>query len=104
LSWSWDESATVADLVGGAGGVGTLSAESTASWLMTLRKNFFEVERDTEEALENRRELVKLLVEKLTVSRGEDGRAKANITYQLGPPPAEEIGAESAYGVQNSTM
>ena len=68
---------------------------------MTLRKNLAEVERDTEEAFEKRRELAKLLVEKITIGRDEEGKAKVDITYRFGPPevPLEE---DSAYGVQNS--
>ena len=52
-----------------------------------------------EEGFETRRELVKLLVEKIAVSRVEDGRAKVEITYRFGPPPG---GANSADGVRNS--
>ncbi len=64
---------------------------------MTLRKNLAEVEQDTDEAFENRRELVKLLVERIVVSRNEEGRPKIDITYRFGPP-AE---SESASGSQN---
>ena len=65
-------------------------AESTEAWLLALRKNLAEVEQDTEEASEKRRELAKLLVEKITVGRNEgDGRAKVDITYRFGPPTEE---------------
>jgi hypothetical protein len=74
-------------------------SRSTEAWLIALRKNLVEVEQDTEEAFEKRRELVKLLVEKIAVSRAEDGRAKVDITYRFGPPPE---GANSADGVRNS--
>jgi hypothetical protein len=36
----------------------------TEAWLVSLRENLSEVERDTQEAYLHRRELVKLLVEK----------------------------------------
>jgi hypothetical protein len=53
------------------------------------------VERDTEEAFEARRDLTNLLVERIEVSRNEEGRPKVDVTYRFGPP-------ESADGVQNS--
>jgi hypothetical protein len=70
-------------------------AESTEAWLLTLRENLAEVERDTEEAFEARRELTNLLVERIEVSRNWEGRPKVVVTYRFGPP-------ESADGVQNS--
>jgi hypothetical protein len=56
------------------------------------------VEEDTEEAFESRRELAKLLVEKIVMARDEEGRPKVEITYRFGPP----AGNESANGSQNS--
>ncbi len=50
-----------------------------------MRKNLSEVEQDAKEAFEKRRELAKLLVEKITVDRDEDGRAKVHIAYRFGP-------------------
>ena len=68
-----------------------------------------EVEEDTEEAFEKRRELVKLLVEKIDVGRDEDGRIRVRTTYRFGPPaelspePAEpDKEASFAAGVRNS--
>ena len=79
-------------------------AQSTEAWLMTLRKNLEEVEQDSEEAFESRRELVKLLVEKIVVGRSEDSRAKVSITYRFGPGEAqtETVGAGSVDRVNNS--
>jgi hypothetical protein len=77
-----------------------LAAMNTEAWLMALRKNLSEVERDTEEAYLHRRELVKLLVEKITADRDEDGRAKVDITYRFGPPEAP-LEADSLVGVQD---
>ena len=78
-------------------------AASTAAWLLALRKNLSEVEQDTEDAFEKRRELVKLLVEKIAVNRDEYGRAKVDITYRFGPPEAP-LGADSLVGVQGSPV
>jgi hypothetical protein len=65
---------------------------------MSPRKNLAEAEQDIEEAFEVRRELAKVLVEKITVSRSEEGRAKVEITYRFGSP----AGNGSAFGSQNS--
>lgn len=76
-------------------------ADSTEAWLMTLRKNLAEIEADTDEAFESRRDLAKLLVEKIVISRNEERRPKVEITYRFGPPDATS-GEELAHGVQNS--
>jgi hypothetical protein len=76
-----------------------LTAQTTEAWLLTLRERVEEVEEDTEEALEKRRELVKLLVERTNVDRNEDGRTQLRITYRFGPPPEEP---ESVYGVAHT--
>jgi hypothetical protein len=68
---------------------------------MSLRENLEEVEVDTEEAFAKRRELVKLLVEKIVASRDEEGRAKVDITYRFGPP-AEEHAGNGVSGERNS--
>jgi hypothetical protein len=71
-----------------------LTAMNTEAWLMALRENLTEVEQDTEEAYLKRRELVKLLVEKISADRGEDGRVKVDITYRFDPveaPPEADI-------------
>jgi hypothetical protein len=57
-----------------------LVAQSTEAWLLTLRENLAGVEQDTEEAFEARRQLAKLLVERVSVSRGEDGRRSRSPT------------------------
>ena len=75
-----------------------LVAASTEAWLVSLRSNLAAVEEDTEEAFESRRELAKLLVEKIVVTRDEEGRPKVEITYRFGPP----AGNESVAGSQNS--
>jgi len=59
-----------------------------------------EVEGDTPEAFQKRRELVQLLVEKITADRDEDGRARVNMTYRFGPPPEDPF----VSSVGNSTV
>jgi len=76
-------------------------AASTEAWLMTLRENLQEVEGDTQEAFDKRRDLVRLLVDRIDVSRTEDGRPKLDITYRFGPPTAKSAG-EGVDGVRNS--
>jgi site-specific DNA recombinase len=78
-----------------------LTAQTTEAWLMTLRERIEEVEEDTGEALERRRELVKLLVEQIKVDRNEDGHTQVQITYRFGPPPEEP---ENVHGVQHSLL
>jgi site-specific DNA recombinase len=63
-----------------------LVARNTEAWLLTLRKNLAEVEQDTDEAIRKRRELVKLLIEKIGAGRDEDGRLRVDISYRFSPP------------------
>jgi site-specific DNA recombinase len=62
------------------------AAKSTAMWLTSLRGNLEALAEDTDEAWHGRRELVEQLVERITVSRAEDGRAKVQIAYRFAPP------------------
>jgi site-specific DNA recombinase len=62
------------------------AAKSTATWLTSLHGNLVALEEDTDEAWYGRRELVEQLVERITVSRTEDGRAKVHIAYRFAPP------------------
>jgi hypothetical protein len=64
-------------------------AKSTQAWLLTLRERIVEIEENTEEAFKKRRDLVKLLVEKITVDRSEDRQTEVQIIYRFGPPPEE---------------
>src|SRR5215218_964436 len=61
-------------------------AETTSAWLATLREHISEVEAETDEAFQARRQLVKLLVAGITVGRKEDRSPKIEITYRFGPP------------------
>ena len=76
-------------------------AARTEVWLMSLRKNLDEVEGDTQVAFEARRELAKLLVEKITIGRNEEGKTKVEVNYRFGPPEVP-LGEDSLDGVQNS--
>ena len=61
-------------------------SETTSTWLATLRERISEVETETDETLQARHQLGKLLVAGITVSRNEDGSPKIHITYRFGPP------------------
>jgi len=63
-------------------------ADTTHAWLLSLRRHLTEVEQDTPEAFRERRRLVELLVESISVGKQDDGRAEIQITYRFGPPPA----------------
>lgn len=60
------------------------------------------VARSTEEALKARRELARLLVERISVARGEDGRPRVEVTYRFGPPTVAPEDGRNADGVRNS--
>jgi hypothetical protein len=66
-----------------------------------------EVEEDTEEAFRAGRQLVKLLVQSVTVGKKhEDGGTEVRITYRFGPPsqsPAEAGGELSVAGFKNGS-
>src|SRR3712207_6155435 len=81
---------------------------TTHAWLVSLRERIAEVEEDTEEAFRARRQLVKLLVQSITVGkRHEDGSIEVRITYRFGPPsppPAEYGDGElSVAGLKNGS-
>ena len=65
--------------------------DTTRAWLLSLRRRVAEVEEDTPEAFQERKQLVGLLVQSNSVGkRDEDGRTEIQITYRFGPPPASE--------------
>jgi hypothetical protein len=68
-----------------------LAAEQTETWLRTLADNLAKVEGGSIEAFQKRRELVELLVEKVTADHDEDGRARVNMTYRLGSLPDDSV-------------
>ena len=61
-------------------------ADTTFMWLSMLRERAEEVEEDTPEAFAKRQQLVRLLVERITLGRGEGGEATVQVTYRFGPP------------------
>jgi site-specific DNA recombinase len=78
-------------------------AESAEAWLLTLRERLSEVEEDSEEAFERRRQLVKLLVAGITAGKDEEGRPDVRITYRFGPPELAHGEAMFVHGVNSST-
>jgi hypothetical protein len=66
-------------------------AERAADWLLTLRERLSEVEADIPEAFQKRRELVRLLVERITTDRDDSSHPRVEITYRFGPPPEESF-------------
>ncbi len=79
-----------------------LAARSTEAWLMTLRKNLKDIEHDDAESIERRRELLKLLVDKIVVGRTAAGRTKVDITYRFGPLEPQATTPDSVGHVNNS--
>jgi hypothetical protein len=78
-------------------------AENTEAWLLTLKSRLCEVEEDTEEAFEKRRQLVKLLVARITAGKDEDGRPDVRITYRFGPSEPTHEEAMFVHGIHSST-
>jgi site-specific DNA recombinase len=81
-----------------------LTAKTAETWLMTLRERISEVEADTPEAFHKRQQIVRLLVEGVTLNR--EGRdTTAMITYRFGPPD-EGAGVEAgvALSIRNSEV
>ena len=73
----------------------TALTESAHAWLLSLRRRLAEVEEDTPEAFRERKHLVELLVETVSVGKQDDGRAEIRITYRFGPPPVPEVSEEA---------
>ena len=61
-------------------------ADTTVAWLNLLRERAEEIEEDTPEAFVKRQQLVRLLVERITLHRGEGRKTTVVITYRFGPP------------------
>ena len=59
-------------------------ADTTYTWLTLLRERVEEIEEDTPEAFFKRQQLVRLLLERITLNR--EGRdTTVMITYRFGP-------------------
>ena len=69
----------------------TALTDTTHAWLLSLRKRLDEVEEDTPEWCEKRKQLVGLLVESISLGKSkQEGRAEVQITYRFGPPPVSD--------------
>src|SRR5215203_4681697 len=74
-------------------------AQTTHAWLATLRERINEVEEDTQEAFRVRRQLVRLLVEIVTVGeKREDANTEVRITYRFDPPDRWDNEEDSVAG------
>jgi hypothetical protein len=79
-----------------------LAAQSAEEWLLALRGRIEEVEEDTPEAYQKRRQLVKLLVSGITAGWDADGGVDVRITYRFGPPETPDMEEVFAIGVNDS--
>jgi hypothetical protein len=70
---------------------------------LTLSDRVEEIEEDTSEAYQKRRQLVKLLVSGVTAGWEADGRIDVQITYRFGPPEVPDSGEMFAIGGINDT-
>jgi site-specific DNA recombinase len=74
-------------------------ADSTAAWLHALQGRVADVEDGTKEAFRNRRQLVRLLVAEITVSKKPVNKeTEVRITYRFGPPPASGSAGSPSQG------
>jgi site-specific DNA recombinase len=62
------------------------AADTTVAWLNLVRERAEEIEEDTPEAFVKRQRLVRLLVEQITLHRGEGRKTTVVITYRFSPP------------------
>jgi hypothetical protein len=74
-------------------------ADTTYTWLTLLRERVEEIEEDTPEAFFKRQQLVRLLLERITINR-EGRETTVMITYRFGPPD-ERAGAGVVAAVQS---
>jgi hypothetical protein len=69
------------------------AADTTVAWLNLLRERAEEIEEDTPEAFVKHQQLVRLLVERITLHRGEGRKTTVVITYRFSPPDdSAEVG------------
>ncbi len=78
-------------------------ADTTHAWLAALNERLGEVEEDTPEAFLKRQQLVRLLVQGITITKGEDRRMSAEITYHFGPPVQPEVAQDVFGDVRNTS-
>jgi septal ring factor EnvC (AmiA/AmiB activator) len=76
----------------------TALTDTTHAWLLSLRKRLDEVEEDTPEWFEKRKQLVGLLVESISLGKSQqEGRAEVQITYRFGPPPVSDTESDGSF-------
>ena len=73
----------------------TALTESAHTWLLSLRRRLAEVEKDKPEAFRERKQLVELLVETVSVGKQDDGRREKQVTYRFGPPSVSRVSEEA---------
>jgi site-specific DNA recombinase len=85
----------------------TALTDTTHAWLLSLRQCLDEVEEDTREGFEKRKQLVGLLVESISLGKSQqERRAEVQITYRFGPSPAPDAESEedlSMPGLKNGS-
>jgi hypothetical protein len=65
----------------------TALTDTTHAWLLSLGRRLDEVEEDTSQGFEKRKQLVGLLVWSISLGKSQqEGRAEVQITYRFGPP------------------
>jgi chromosome segregation ATPase len=78
-------------------------ADTTVAWLNLLRERAEENEEATLEPFVKRQQLVRLLVERIALHRGEGRKTTVVITYRFGPPDDRaEVEAGVVGNVRNS--
>jgi len=79
-------------------------ADTTYAWLAMLKERAEEIEEDTPEAFFERQRLIRLLVDAITLDRGEGGETTVEVTYRF-EPPYDTAGMENVVvgDVQNSS-
>jgi site-specific DNA recombinase len=79
-------------------------AETTHAWLLTLRQRVAEVEEDTAEAFQVRKQLVRLLVAGIAAGKRDgDGSTEVRITYRFNPPDEKDEEDMFVGALQNPT-
>jgi len=70
--------------------------DTTRAWLLSLRQRLGESDEDTPEGLEKRKQLVRLLVESISLGKNQqEGCAEGQITYRFGAPSAPDTESSS---------
>jgi hypothetical protein len=73
-------------------------ADTAKAYLMALRERTDEIEDDTPDAFIKRQQLVRLLVDRITLGKDKDGKTTVGVTYRLGPPKSAQPVLQEDYG------